>query len=459
MPHTRVCRRRAAARGSALSLLLAVSVSAPGFAQDASVVRRISLAQAIDEALAHNARLAVAEARRRIAEQDSRKASGPLWPRLDVGAGYLRSNDPVAAFGTKLRQGRFGPTDLDFAVLNRPDPIDDWSGSVRVRWSLVDPTVWAGRAAAGRRAESAFWSAARTREATVLTTRALYYQVQAAAARLRAAESALEAARATVGLFRARRERGLLTEADVLQAEAEFSAAEARRLEAERATLDARQRLASQLGWGPDTLPEPSDELAQPAPPAGRRFDPAARADLRARAAAAAAAAAARARATAAYLPALDLFAEYAPHSGEPFASLSDNWTIGLGLRWTLFDGFGRAADRQRAKLEQRIARIEYEQALRDARAELTQANRAVESAAKQVEATSRAAEAAESARDLMRRRFNEGLATAVDLLQAESRAAALRQRAIGALARYHIALARLEFVRSQSSSAEAEGR
>ncbi len=49
-----------------------------------------------------------------------------------------------------------------------------------------------------------------------------------------------------------------------------------------------------------------------------------------------------------------------------------------------------------------------------------------------------------------MRRRFEEGLATAADLLQAEARATGMRERAITALANYHVAVANLEFVTSQ---------
>jgi outer membrane protein TolC len=51
-----------------------------------------------------------------------------------------------------------------------------------------------------------------------------------------------------------------------------------------------------------------------------------------------------------------------------------------------------------------------------------------------------------------MRRRFDEGLATATDLLQAEARGTSMRQRAISALAGYYMAVARLDFVRSQTN-------
>ncbi len=442
---------------AALLLALAAASSASGQTDSRTpsqpAARALSLEQAIAEALAGNPHLSVAEARSEIAGSQSRSASSPLWPRLDAQVGYTRSVDPVFAFGTKLRQGRFEEPDFALDALNNPDPIGDWSTVVGVRWSLLDPTLWAGRSAARKQAEAADWSTIRTREATVLMTRTLYHRAQMAEAQQAAAVTAREAAEANLERFRRRRDRGLLTEADYLQAVAEVAAAEARLTEAERIRVDALQDLGRFLGWSPDTLPQPSDQLNPPAELGAVPFEPGNRADVKARAAAAEASGAAKTQATLAFIPAVDAFAQYATHSQEPFSFDKDNWTVGVMLRWTLFDGFGRAADLQRANLERRIARIEYEQALRDAWSELSQAERGVRSAERQVQATQAAGAAADSGRDLMRRRFEEGLATAADLLQAEARATDMRQRAIMALANYHTAIARLEFVRSQSNA------
>jgi outer membrane protein TolC len=60
---------------------------------------------------------------------------------------------------------------------------------------------------------------------------------------------------------------------------------------------------------------------------------------------------------------------------------------------------------------------------------------------------------AAALGRDLMWMRFEEGLATATDLLAADSRAARARSRAIDASAAYRMAQARLRFVTTQHSS------
>ncbi|UCC71779.1 MAG: TolC family protein [Gemmatimonadota bacterium] len=438
-------------------LTLAWSAALPGLAsgQDApGLVRRpLSLEEAVEEALVGNPELSIAEARRDIAGGAGKEATAYLWPRLDAGAGYTHSVDPVFAFGTKLRQGTFTQEDLDLDALNNPDGIDDWSSFVSISWSLLDPTSWAGRASAKSQAEAAAWSAVRVREATVLMTRLHYYRALAASARLGSARSAVEAAEATLDLFSRRNERGLLTDADLLQAEAELAAAQAQQAEAERGKLDAQQDLGLHLGWSPDTLPVPTGGLPAPAAVRGREFDARERADVRARAAAVDAADAAKTQASLAYLPAVDLFGRFSTHAEDPFSIDGDNWTLGVALRWNLFSGFSRSASAEQVRLQRNIARTEYERTLRNAESELSRAERAVRSAERQIEAARAAEDAAERGRELMRRRFEEGLATAADLLQAEARATGMRERAINALATYHMAVAQLEFVRSQTES------
>lgn len=439
----------------ALPALLALPYTAraqtPEWDTDARL-RPLSLQQALQAALDGNADLAVAQARSAIAASQSRKAAAPLWPQLGLDAGYTRSTDPVFAFGTKLRQGTFGQQDFEIDALNDPDPIGDFSASLAARWGILDPKVWAARAASKSQAEAASWSSERTREATVLVTHSLYYQAMSAEAQLDAARAAHAAARSTVESFSRRHERGLLTQADLLQAQAELAAAQARLSAAEAARFDALEDLGRQLGWAADSLPLPTDSLSAPRPLDESDFDPTQRADLRALAASEEAAEASRRQASFSFVPSIDGFGQYSTHSSDAFAFDEDDWTVGVMLRWPLFTGFARFADVQRARAESRIAHIRYQEALRDARIELEQVQRAVRSASQQVEATQAAREAASSGRDLMRRRFDEGLATAADVLQVEARATAMRQSAIAALANYHIAVARLEFVRSQSN-------
>lgn len=444
---------------AAAALLLPVAPAgaqeAPAAASDTVLRRPLTLEETVAEAVEGNPDLEASRLRERMADAGVRGATSALLPRVQVTSGWQRTTDPVGVFGTKLRQGRFARADLAIDALNDPAAISDWTSAAEVQWSVVDPSRWAQRSAASSQAAAARWRAERSREGTEFRARALYYGAARAEAQLEAARAAEDAAESNLELFRRRRDEGLLTDADVLQAEAEVEAARARRIEARRNLREARERLGLFLGWSPDSVPVPADTMTAPETRApDGEFRPEARADLQALEAMAEAARSEEDAAWRRYLPALDAFGRWALHDADtPLGADGDHWSVGVQLRWTLFAGLGREAARERADLAAQEARLQYTSAVREATAEVRQARRAVESARQRLQATRAARRAAERGRDLTRRRFEEGLAIASDVLRAESRVTAMRSRAIEALAGYHVARARLRFAESQDVS------
>jgi outer membrane protein TolC len=445
----------------AAALLVSPSVLGPGAShargQEPGVAERaLSLDEAIAEALDGNTGLRIAASERAAAAAGARAASAFLWPGIELESGLTSGVDPVFAFGTKLRQSRFRESDFDPDALNDPQRLDDWGAAVDLRWQALSPGLWAARSAARYRSESARWSALRAREATVLGVRVRYWHAVQASAQRASAEATEDAARASLERFQRRQERGLLTEADRLQAEAELAAAMAGRIDAERQEREARQQLGIFLGWDPEVLPVPSDTLEEPTDFEPSTFDPRSRGDIRALAEELEARGADRRRATLAYAPSVDTFWRFVSHSSDPLESDATDWSAGVALRWTAFDGLRRPADLERAQIGERIARMHYEEALREAQTEADAAWRAVRSARRAYEAAHASRTAAQAAVELIRRRFEQGLTTPDEMLQAEARAAAARSRAVAALAAWHVARARAEFVAAQTDSMEA---
>jgi len=448
-------------RGALLTVLVALvprplgaQVAERAFATaDLPAAEPLTLREAVAEALAGNPAHMISGRRSAIARAEVGASTARLLPALEVGTGVIRSDDPVFAFGTRLRQERFTEPDFELDALNRPDAIDDWTTDAGLRWSPLDPTAWAARAASRSRVDAAAWGERWSREQTVFVTKAIYYRAAGADATLVAAEAERAAARATLERFERREERGLLTRADVLQAEAELRAAEARLLSTRRDAERAREDLALHLGRDITRLPTPVDTLTAPPVPeaAAASASGAERADVRALGAAREAAAAEVRRTGLSFLPRLEGFAGWSSHAARALEADGSHWTVGLALRWTAFAGLGRVADRQRAAATREIARIRHDEAARTARAEATQARRDVLASRSGLEATRAAARAAAEARALMRRRFEEGLATAAELLQSEARAAGARSREVEALVEYNVALARFELVAPRS--------
>lgn len=335
------------------SVAIAAAVLVAGFAPRPAAgqeERPVTLQEALAEARRGSPEGAVAQARAEAARQAVRQAGSYLWPQVAVDGGVVRSTDPVAAFGARLRQGRFTEADFDPTALNRPDPLDDWSAGVGALWRPVDRAAEEGRRAARAEAEGAERTAAWTERSVAYATRVQYVQAVAADRRTRAAEAALQAAEGNETRVALRAGEGVLTEADVLRARAAVEEARAAVVDARRAVADARDRLAVTLGWPVGVTPIPTDTtFAEPSVDAGVSGGvPEGRPDLEASARSVAAAAARVSRASAARLPTLEGMARYGTHGRDVLDGHRSNWTLGLQVSVPVFTGFaveaGRAA-------------------------------------------------------------------------------------------------------------------
>ena len=435
-------------------MILALLVPPSVYAQEE---RPLSLQEAIAEAGSRSPDVGAARARAEAAEQGVRAASAYLWPTVGVEAGAVRSDDPVAAFGGRLRQGRFTQADFDPARLNHPDALTDWSGAVGAAWAPFDLSASAGRDAARAGADAARFGARWAARAAEFRAEARYMEAVAAEQLLAATNVSLNAALANLDIMTRRSEEGLLTDADVLQARAVVAGARARSIDASRGVADARELLAVALGWPAGVIPVPTD-TDFPAATASPTESPEGRADLRASEQTVRAADARVRQASHARLPRVEGFARLETHSSAMFSGAEEDWTVGFQVRVPLFTGFAVSAGEKAARAMRTAARLDHDRRVREAEADIAQAARAVDAAGQGAQAAQAASDAATEAARLMRRRFEEGMTTTAELLGAEARAADLSASAVNARLMLSLADARLAFLTDTNTDDQSGG-
>jgi outer membrane protein TolC len=394
----------------------------------------LTLRDAVEAALGGNRALAAAEARAEAAELGAGAKEGFVFPTIQATAGAVRTNDPVGVFGTKLRQRRFEQADFDIGALNDPDAVNDWTAGVGAQWDIALWDRWLERDAG---------------------------QAESRAARAVLVEAAEASAVATTERVRRRVDEGMGTQADLLQAEAAVSGIRAQVQHARARVLDVREALGSWLAWPADRLPVPSqgaDVLnASGEPGAITDAELMGRADLVA-GRAGVEAAEARARAvTAKRLPGLQAFGQVSTHAPGIGDSRENNWTVGVQLSVPLFTGFSMTRGAEAARAQARALRLEQTQREQEAETEVRSARRGVHAARAALGSATAAADAAHEAVRLLRRRYEEGMATVADLLQAEARAAQLSTGVVEAEANLSMALAALDFVLGNGAGSTRE--
>jgi outer membrane protein TolC len=420
---------------------------------------QLRLDEAEAQALGGNAELSAAEARERGAAARARAARAFVWPSVEASAGFVRTDDPVGVFGTKLRQERFGEADFALPALNDPDAVSDWTAGLGTVWGVGDPARWAEGRAAEAMVEVAEARRDRTAEGVILRTRLIYLRAVAAREGRAAVAAEVEAARETGDRVARRVVEGLATEADGLRASAALADARARLRLAEAAYADALSELGVHLGWSPDSIPVPAAGLPEIVDRTADDPMGSDRADLRASSSGVAAAQARADALGAQRLPSLEAFGQLGTHAAGLTDDRAANWTVGVRVSVPLFTGFGLSAGQAAAREEARAIEVEHRERLLRAGAEVAAARRGVEAARDARDAARAAHEAAREAARLLGLRYEEGMATVADLLQAQSQAAGFDARRVEAEARWRMALAQLDFVLGRAPGTSPDER
>lgn len=411
---------------AALAAALLAAVAGPTAAQT------LTLAEALRRADTAGYGNRAARGLERAAAAAPAAALAGLLPAVRLEAGWQRTTDPVGVFGTRLRQRAVTAADFAPAALNGPAPLDDVIAAAAIDVPLVNADAWLGRTAA-RHAHAATaargdWTAAQTQLDVVRA----YFGALLARERVITLEAARRAARDHVRQANAMADQGLVTRSDALLAQVKAGEVESDLLGAHADARLARAALALLLGAPGDTTLSLPDSLPGIGVVRGLAGDSAAaaaeRADVRAAGLMLAAATADARRSRAVWLPRLNAFGRQEWHSAASLAAGRPMWSVGVIAQWSLLS-WANVADRRAAQGRLAAARAGAEAAQAQASFELAQ--REAEAAvadSRLVIAEQAVAQAAEAHR-IVSRKYEGGIATVVELLDAAAVETATRLR------------------------------
>lgn len=378
-----------------------------------------------------------------------------ILPSVRLEAAYLRTTDPLNSFGFLLRQRAVTPAAFNPATLNDPAAIGNLMTGVVVEQPLFNADAWLGRTAARAARDATAAAEAWTRGGTAVQVVQAYFGAVLAAEQVTTLRAASAAGAAHVRQAEAMVRQGMATRSDALLAAVKAGEVDAQLLEAESRARLARRGLATLLGqpgdtgWTlPDSLPPADAVRAVAAVAAEGQGGAAARADVRAAERGRAAAEADARRAAALYLPRLNGFGRLDWNSADAPFNGKSAWTLGVMLSWSPFAGAQELAERRSAAGRRAGARAMAEAATAQADLEIATArDRQAVTLARLAIAERSVAQAAEAHR-IVGRKYDGGLATASELLDAATMETATR---LGlSAARYDLIVAAAEARQAQ---------
>jgi outer membrane protein TolC len=384
----------------------------------------LSLRQAIDAALEQNPEAALARADIMDANVTVNRAHAMLLPQLGFTVDISRGNDPVYAFGTRLRQKQFTQADFALNALNSPQPIGDFSTRFSGQWLAFDSLKTQKEI---RRAdlskESAASSARAVDQQIVFRVVVAYQQVLYAQREAEVARHEQETAAALLNSVDDHVKAGLAVESDRMSAQVNVAARKEELIAAEgdvelgwaslREAIGAPELKASELKpMEPHAFPQGvlEDEMAT----AQKR-----RSDLAALGEAQSAQAAAVGAAKSDFGPRVSAYGNWEEDRTSFAGSGGNNWVAGVQIGVDILPLGKRAQLASENAAKQRI-NAQLTAALQHLRLEVSQAHIHRETTALQLDTAQDAVnESAESLR-IVKNRYTAGLATITDLLRAE---------------------------------------
>lgn len=404
-----------------LGMLFLASVALP---RPATARQELTLAEALRRADTEAYANRIADGNATASSAGSIAALRGILPSVRVESGWARTTDPIGAFGTTLRQRSITQADFDPARLNFPSPVSNYASALVLEQPILNLDAHLGRAAASRAADAASASADWTRAATRLDVVRAYFGAVLAAERVTVLEAASRAAAAHVRQAEAMVESGMVTRSDVLLARVKAGEIETQLASANGDAILARRQLALLLGAPGDTaltVPAQLPDTAAVRTALAAELDAAQapRGDVRAARFGLAAARSDLARARSLYLPRINAFARLDWYSDSaPFAG-RDNWTAGVMATWTPFAGASQIAEMRAASGRKDAAEAGAEAAEAQARLDVERSdiNRRVALARLDI-ARDAVVQSAEAHR-IVAQKYDGGLATVVELLDA----------------------------------------
>jgi outer membrane protein TolC len=296
---------------------------------------------------------------------------------------------------------------------------DQSNATLALTVPLVAPSRWTQWSHGSLAVDAAVAAEADARRSVAVLAGQAYIAVLAGQNAVRVSESGRETARAHYDFAHTRREAGMGSTLDELQAEQELAASEVQY----QSALDALARAREALGivTGSDG---PLDAGAQPslAAPPGGGSDVERRADVKA----------ARARATVAERTASDSWADWLPTLfGQAQGFLQDpptlttprsGWQAQLVLSLPLLEGGLRVGQRQERDALAREAELQVEALVRQARAEVRSTWGSFQRARLAADAARRGAGAAKAALDLATSAYREGAVNSLQVIDSQRR-------------------------------------
>lgn len=422
-----------------------------GLSVSAQEIAPLKLQDALEVALKSNRELVIAKLDEEESAAKFNQTNAVFLPQINVSYTAFTSNNPLNAFGFKLQQQGITQSDFDPSRLNNPSATPNFMAKAELNQPLINMDMIYARMAAHEQINVYAYKTKRTKDFIILEVQKAYAQLQLAHEAVNVLNEALQTSNAIYTSTNNRFEKGLLQKSDVLQVQVQVTATQSKLSEAKSNVKNASDYLSLLMGtktgivYATDSISRVNNEQAIELQVNEGR------ADFQSMKAAIRAQDRMISSGRMAYMPKLNVFANYFINDKSAFGFGSNSYLLGAQFSWNVFSGTSakyKVSEYQvgRYKLEQQL-KYQKEQS----QLELDKANRQLNDASFSIKQYETSVSQASEALRILKNRFEQGLVTSTDLLQAQASLSQQKLMRAQAIFQYNTTISYLQFLTSTS--------
>ncbi|MFP4220290.1 MAG: TolC family protein [Phormidium sp.] len=409
----------------------------------------ISLNQALELAVRNNLELQQSRLNLERSLASLRATQADLFPSVNLSSNLTWSDSANARLSIRRQEDTLG----ERSPVQSDATSTTWNTELRANYTLFDFGGRSARiAAAEAQVRNAELDIERQLEQVRLQVSEAYYEIQNADMSVQISRSAVENAQQSLDDAEALEEAGVGTRFDVLRAEVQLANDKQALSEALANQRVARRRLARVLN-----VPQSVDlAAADPVDLAGvweldleetiiLAFRN--RAELQQQLVDRDIAQEQQREVRSQGLPQFSVFgsANLVTTSGDDVSGLTEGYSAGVQMQWSLFDGGARAAQVRQLELEEETAEVRFADARNQVRVEVEESYYQLDSQLENVDRATVALELAEESLELARLRFQAGVGTQTDVIAAQNDLTEAQGNLVSAILGYNRSLAQLQ--------------
>ena len=408
---------------------------------------QLTLAHATEETLKNNREITLANLDQQIAAAKYNQTNVVFLPNINLSYTAFATNNPLNAFGFKLQQQSIAASDFNPQLLNNPAATQNYMTKAEWNQPIINMDMIAMRKAAHTQVDVYAYKTKRTKEYLTFEVQKAYSQLQVAHQAVSVLTEALQTVKTIYKSTNDYFEKGLLQKSDLLQVQVQLTTTESKLAEAKSNVKNASDYLSLLMGSKSRVIYSTTALEKLIEGEAKEVQVPANRSDFQAMQSALNAQNQMLNSGKYSYLPKLNAFVNYFINDNSAFGFKSDSYLAGAQLSWNIFNGTSvrnkvSEYKSERNKIEQQLS-YQKEQA----QLELDKTNRQQQDAAFAIHQQETAVAQTSEALRIMKDRYEQGLVSTNDLLQAQTLLSQQKLYQAQAIMQYNVTSAYREFL------------